>query len=113
MIIMLIFNVVAIIEGAYKELAASYAKEVRARKDLFNLVQELKGNIRVYCRVRPPNDREKADPTTRDAISYPDEGSMVVANEERKATHPFDFEQIFRPGTTQGYYLCLFQSPSP
>jgi hypothetical protein len=88
-----------VIEGAYKELAASYAKEVRARKDLFNLVQELKGNIRVYCRVRPPNDREKADPTTREAISFPEDNTMVIANEERKASHTFDFEHIFRPVT--------------
>lgn len=111
-------------QGAYKELAASYAKEVRARKDLFNLVQELKGNIRVYCRIRPPNDREKADSTTRDAITYPEEGTMMVANEERKASHSFDFEQIFRPGTTQemvfaevsglvtsvmdGFNVCIF-----
>jgi len=97
---------------------------VRARKDLFNLVQELKGNIRVYCRVRPPNDRENADPNTTMAISYPEEGQMVVANDERKAQHPFEFEQIFKPGTTQemvfaevsglvtsvmdGFNVCIF-----
>jgi hypothetical protein len=28
-------------------------KEVAERKRLHNLVQELRGNIRVFCRVRP------------------------------------------------------------
>jgi len=88
------------------------------------LVQELKGNIRVYCRVRPANDREKADPNNKEAIAYPEEGQMVIANEEKKASHSFDFEQIFRPGTTQeqvfaevsglvtsvmdGFNVCIF-----
>eukprot|EP01052_Picozoa_sp_SAG31_P003620 SAG31_NODE_141_length_22675_cov_48.948879_19_plen_87_part_00 len=32
---------------------AKYEEEAALRRKLFNQVQELKGNIRVYCRVRP------------------------------------------------------------
>ena len=35
------------------EMRVKYHKEQRERRKLFNLVQELRGNIRVACRVRP------------------------------------------------------------
>jgi hypothetical protein len=35
-----------------------YHKEMAERKRLHNLVQELKGNIRVFMRCRPPTTKE-------------------------------------------------------
>ena len=40
------------------DMKKKYKKEMNERKKLHNQLQELKGNIRVYMRVRPPNDRE-------------------------------------------------------
>ena len=37
---------------------AKYETENALRRSLFNQVQELKGNIRVYCRVRPFSSAE-------------------------------------------------------
>ena len=41
-----------------EDLQRNYMRELKERKRLFNVVQELKGNIRVFCRCRPPTGRE-------------------------------------------------------
>ena len=41
------------IDDKNKELVTKYKKEMALRKKLHNELVELKGNIRVYCRVRP------------------------------------------------------------
>lgn len=40
-------------------LAELYQRESAERRRLFNLVQELRGNIRVFCRVRPVIAQER------------------------------------------------------
>ena len=37
--------------AAAEELRAKYRKEVAVRKRLYNELQDLRGNLRVYCRV--------------------------------------------------------------
>eukprot|EP00959_Pyramimonas_sp_CCMP1952_P320875 6714981-Pyramimonas_sp.AAC.1 len=41
-----------------EESRASFQREAVERKRLHNLVQELKGNIRVFCRVKPLSEDE-------------------------------------------------------
>ena len=36
-------------------LKSKYLRELRERKRLYNILQEIKGNIRVFCRCRPLN----------------------------------------------------------
>ena len=43
-----------------------FLAEANERRKLHNLVQELRGNIRVYCRVRPLLARERGP-----AVSFP------------------------------------------
>lgn len=104
----------------HQQLLASYRKELALRRQLFNQIQELKGNIRVYCRVRPPNDREQSSM----AITFPNENELSIYNPEKKSTHNFEFERIFDPSRTQadifaevsdlitsaldGYAVCIF-----
>ena len=40
------------------EATSRYRKEMAERKKLHNVIQELKGNIRVYMRCRPPTRKE-------------------------------------------------------
>lgn len=105
-------------------LQSALRKEMALRKQLFNQIQELKGNIRVYCRVRPMNEREKADKENLTVISFPAEGEMLVQNPEKKTSHSFEFEKIFDPSKQQadvfaevsdlvisvldGYSTCIF-----
>ena len=39
-------------------VTSKYRREMNERKKLHNIIQELKGNIRVYMRCRPPTKKE-------------------------------------------------------
>ena len=107
--------------------------EESLRRKLHNQVQELKGNIRVFCRVRPPLGTEAINAAE---IKYPDlerDGREieVVGPPERTAlgnastkTHPFQFDKVFGPtaknndvfeeisqliqSALDGYNVCIF-----
>ncbi|GAU46930.1 hypothetical protein TSUD_85300 [Trifolium subterraneum] len=97
----------------------------KLRKKLHNTVLELKGNIRVFCRVRPllQEDRSEKDMV----VSYPTSMEMlgrgieVVQNGQK---HLFTFDKVFNHGASQqevfteisqlvqsaldGYKVCIF-----
>jgi kinesin family protein C2/C3 len=103
-------------------LLERYKKEMKERRRLFNLVQELRGNIRVYCRIRPIHAAEVAA-GERDAVGFPGEGELSIVS-SKKALKVFEFDQIFRPevategvyreveglvqSTLDGYNVCIF-----
>jgi kinesin family protein C1 len=109
-------------------------KEETLRRILFNQVQELKGNIRVMCRVRP-TFKEGAEGTCAN-ISYPDTDKeskeLTIMGKEKKSsfgnvtreTHSFSFDRVFGPSSQNqevfeeisqlvqsaldGYNVCIF-----
>ena len=83
-----------------RELMTNYRRELKLRRDLFNQIQELKGNIRVFCRVRPLSAAESERNETN-VVSYPGESSIRVYTPEKDATNDFEFDQVFHPGVTQ------------
>ena len=103
-------------------LTVAYRKEQLARKQLFNQLQELKGNIRVYCRVRPLSHRETD--SQQNAITFPESNALSIVNSEKRTSHQFEFEQVFQTASTQeqvfsevadlvtsvmdGYNVCIF-----
>ncbi|KAF9325430.1 kinesin-like nuclear fusion protein [Podila minutissima] len=110
--------------------------EETIRRRLHNTIQELKGNIRVFCRVRPVTSNEGASKaeTTTAAITFPDpEGGKQIefAHSKESArgaqiakSYPFTFDRVFQPSSTQqdvfdeisqlvqsaldGYNVCIF-----
>ncbi|KAF7235077.1 Carboxy-terminal kinesin 2 [Varanus komodoensis] len=105
------------------------------RRLLHNTVQELKGNIRVFCRVRPLLADEQAAQKGMGHLSFPaeDNRSLVLSKEEdshvgreRKddITYEFHFDRVFPPSSSQGdvfeeisllvqsaldgYHVCIF-----
>lgn len=107
-------------------------KEETERRVLFNKYQELKGNIRVMCRVRPVLDSSEGDAAT---IAFPDEKTSaqidVTGPEERtslgaisRKVLPFEFDRVFAPAVhneeifgeisqlvqsaLDGYNVCIF-----
>jgi kinesin family protein C1 len=108
-------------------------KEEIIRRKLHNQIQELKGNIRVFCRVRPPLSTEQSSPAK---FSFPDEDLesqqlLLAGPTSESATgnvttkiHPFSFDRVFAPRSTNnevfdeisqlvqsaldGYNVCIF-----
>ena len=107
--------------------------EETLRRKLHNQVQELKGNIRVFCRVRPSLEGDTID-TAR--ITYPDDETdskevEVMGPEEKSSLgnittkkYPFSFDRVFGPrsqnrdvfeeisqlvqSALDGYNVCIF-----
>jgi kinesin family protein C1 len=107
-------------------------QEETLRRKLFNQVQELKGNIRVMCRVRPTHDTE-SDPAQ---ITFPDndtdskEVSVLGPNKQSAtgkditAAYAYSFDRVFAPvaqngevfeeisqlvqSALDGYNVCIF-----
>lgn len=48
-------------------MANKYADTVEENRKLYNEVQDLKGNIRVFCRIRPAGTTGDGNPSCLDA----------------------------------------------
>ncbi|GAO16626.1 hypothetical protein UVI_02012480 [Ustilaginoidea virens] len=118
--------------AAADEARQKLIKEETERRVLFNKYQELRGNIRVMCRVRPAS----ADERCRQAgISFPDDktsAEIVLAGPEERNSlgavsrknYPFEFDRVFPPAVENeeifgeiaqlvqsaldGYNVCIF-----
>lgn len=116
------------------EVNEKLRKEETLRRKLHNQVQELKGNIRVFCRVRPSLSSEPKDDAAR--ITYPDTGAdskeIEILGQEEKSSlgnittkkNSFAFDRIFTPDSVNedvfgeisqlvqsaldGYNVCIF-----
>ncbi|ESW24752.1 hypothetical protein PHAVU_004G157000 [Phaseolus vulgaris] len=90
------------------EAAENYQIVLAENRKLFNEVQELKGNIRVYCRLRPflPGQKEK-----QSIVEHVGENDLVVANpakQGKEALRTFKFNKVFGPTSTQaGVYADI------
>uniref|UniRef100_A0ACD5ZKV2 Uncharacterized protein n=1 Tax=Avena sativa TaxID=4498 RepID=A0ACD5ZKV2_AVESA len=104
--------------------AEKYHAALTENRKLFNEIQELKGNIRVLCRIRPfqPGENEKSS-----SVEYIGEnGELVLSNptKPKEGSKNFTFNKVFGPNTTQdmvfkdiqplirsvldGYNVCIF-----
>ena len=112
------------------ELEAELAKGDIQRRKLHNLVQELRGNVRVFARVRPYLPSDGDDRSSESPINTrADNCSLKIARipkcpEDRPDSHSFMFDKVFSPSTSQenvfdevsefvqsaldGYNVCLF-----
>eukprot|EP00899_Mesostigma_viride_P003780 jgi/Mesvir1/13402/Mv16489-RA.1 len=109
-----------------KALEEVYKKEVTLRKKLYNQIQDMKGKIRVYCRVRPISKTESARGNFT-VVSSVDEFSIDVAvkgTDGKVVPKSFQFDQVFMPDAAQeavfenvkflcqsavdGFNVCIF-----
>ena len=88
------------------EIKEKLRAEETIRRKLHNQIQELKGNIRVFCRVRPALPHEAADDSKLAEIKFPDssaEGREIECIEEKGESsmgkeiikkNPFQFDKV-------------------
>ncbi|KAG2494752.1 hypothetical protein HYH03_006997 [Edaphochlamys debaryana] len=107
-------DVVATLLSKIATLQNAAAAAEAVRRKLHNELVDLKGNIRVYCRVRP-----HATPSTR---LGPDGASLALAADGRE--HAFAYDKVFGPDSSQeavfgsvselvqsaldGFHVCIF-----
>ncbi|KAM7218291.1 P-loop containing nucleoside triphosphate hydrolase protein [Rhypophila decipiens] len=90
---------------AAEETRQKLIKEETERRVLFNKYQELKGNIRVMCRVRPVLDETEGNEaqilfpdlktSTQIDVTGPEERSSLGTISRRVV--PFEFDRVFSP----------------
>ncbi|CAN8234961.1 unnamed protein product [Cochlearia groenlandica] len=105
--------------------AENYHAVLTENRKLFNELQELKGNIRVFCRVRPFIPGQGAPNTVVEYVG--DDGELVVTNPTRPGKdglRQFRFNKVYSPSATQadvfsdikplvrsvldGFNVCIF-----
>ncbi|PXF46250.1 Kinesin-like protein KIN-14R [Gracilariopsis chorda] len=105
-------------------MLARWEREFKLRRKLFNQVQELRGNIRVFCRVRPLKEPTLPDGERAPlAFGFPD-ADLGENGSVRLGTKTFEFDHVFQPQMSQeqvyeetsgvvasvmdGYNVCVF-----
>jgi len=101
-----------------EDAIARYKTEEARRRKLLDLVHELKGNIRVVCRIRPVLPSDVAHGSTAIAVQ------RVSREIVRMDTRDFEFDEVFGQRSTQedvfeevrpmvesvleGHHACIF-----
>lgn len=99
-----------------------FREEMNKRKALLNELEDMKGKIRVYCRIRPFSRTEKEDESkAKYCFEIPDAMSVTIHG---RIEHHYNFDSVFGPDSTQdqifdetkrlvqsaidGYNVCIF-----
>ncbi|KAM3584523.1 kinesin-like nuclear fusion protein [Umbelopsis sp. WA50703] len=115
------------------EIEDKLLEEEKNRRFLHNTIQELKGNIRVFCRIRPVLESEATSAVGVANIAYPGKDKNQIELTDSSTTssgttatkaYPFTFDRVFQPNATQnecfeeisqlvqsaldGYNVCIF-----
>ncbi|KAG9134050.1 hypothetical protein Leryth_004736 [Lithospermum erythrorhizon] len=103
--------------------ASGYHRVLQENRKLYNQVQDLKGSIRVYCRIRPFLSGQSNSTSIVDHI---EEGTISVSTMSRngRGCRSFNFNKVFGPSASQeevfsdtqplirsvldGYNVCIF-----
>jgi hypothetical protein len=105
----------------YVVMEKKYKDEMIQRKRLHNIIEDMKGKIRVYCRARPISQKE-TDMGSQSIVTIVDEFTIKV--ETKYGPKSFSFDAAFGPDSSQekvfedtkrlvqsavdGYNVCIF-----
>ncbi|KAJ1299133.1 hypothetical protein BS78_01G508300 [Paspalum vaginatum] len=107
-----------------EDLKMKYYEEMDKRKKLHNIVQETKGNIRVFCRCRPLS-KDEVSSGQKCVVDFDgaNDGDILITN-SGTTKKTFKFDRVFTPKDDQdvvyadasplvtsvldGYNVCIF-----
>ncbi|XP_034553921.1 kinesin-like protein KIFC3 [Notolabrus celidotus] len=116
--------VISEMSEANKDLLEKYRKEVALRRKYHEQLVELKGNIRVLCRVKPvlKEDQREEGQSVVVTTDPNNESSLNILNKGKDRI--FELDKVFQPQATQeevfqeieplvtscidGYHVCIF-----
>lgn len=92
------------------ELQARYRKERARRRELHNALVDMRGNIRVHCRVRPVLEFDQdpqGDHRVEECVHCKDEETVLVRQLRASVSGPllseklFEFDRVYGPSDGQ------------
>ncbi|XP_041749304.1 kinesin-like protein KIFC3 isoform X2 [Coregonus clupeaformis] len=117
-----ICQVIGEVSSANQELLRKYKREMNLRKKCHNELVRLKGNIRVFCRVRPVCRGERDSAENMVSFDPDDDALLYLSNKGKLMT--FELDKVFHPQATQeevfqevqslvtscidGFNVCIF-----
>ncbi|XP_052335035.1 kinesin-like protein KIFC3 isoform X1 [Oncorhynchus keta] len=117
-----ICRVIGEVSSANQELVRKYKREMNLRKKCHNELVRLKGNIRVFCRVRPVCRGEHDSAENMVSFDPDDDALLYLSNKGKLMT--FELDKVFHPQATQegvfqevqslvtscidGFNVCIF-----
>ncbi|KAK7934228.1 hypothetical protein WMY93_005124 [Mugilogobius chulae] len=103
------------------KIIENYTSERTLRKKYYNMIEDMKGKIRVFCRIRPVNQTEAAQ---NSAVVVEKIDDFSVNAETPRGPREFQFDKVFSAEATQedlfqdacrliqsaidGYNVCIF-----
>ncbi|XP_069077093.1 kinesin-like protein KIFC2 [Pleurodeles waltl] len=119
-----ICSAVTEVSHANKDLLQKYQREVLLRKKYHDQLVELKGNIRVLCRIKPLTEADRTEGTTATTVTTDLSDDTKVGVFYKGKERAFDLDKVFLPHVTQeevfleiepvvmscmnGYNVCIF-----
>lgn len=100
---------VAQLQESLQDVTDRHAKEKKRRQELHNLLMELRGNIRVHCRVRPLMEFDSGGEDSKMlgssgtksevVVHYMDDENVCVRTSKHNKV--FEYERVYAPVETQ------------
>ncbi|XP_044214405.1 kinesin-like protein KIFC3 isoform X3 [Thunnus albacares] len=119
-----ICQVISEVSTTNQELLRKYKREMNLRKKCHNELVRLKGNIRVFCRVRPVSQEEQDSADARTMLSFDSDDDAVLYLSNKGKVMTFELDKVFPPQATQeevfqevqslvtscidGFNVCIF-----
>ncbi|XP_065808686.1 kinesin-like protein KIFC3 isoform X4 [Labrus bergylta] len=119
-----ICQVISEVSSTNQELLRKYKREMNLRKKCHNELVRLKGNIRVFCRVRPVSQEEQDSADSKTMLSFDSEDDAILYLSNKGKTMTFELDKVFSPQATQeevfqevqslvtscidGFNVCIF-----
>ncbi|XP_041664352.1 kinesin-like protein KIFC3 isoform X2 [Cheilinus undulatus] len=119
-----ICQVISEVSNTNQELLRKYKREMNLRKKCHNELVRLKGNIRVFCRVRPVSQEEQDFTDSKTMLSFDSEDDGILYLSNKGKIMSFELDKVFPPQATQeevfqevqslvtscidGFNVCIF-----
>ncbi|XP_039867839.1 kinesin-like protein KIFC3 isoform X2 [Simochromis diagramma] len=119
-----ICQVISEVSSTNQELLRKYKREMNLRKKCHNELVRLKGNIRVFCRVRPVSQEEQDSADAKTMLSFDSDDDAILYLSNKGKVMTFELDKVFPPHATQeevfqevqalitscidGYNVCIF-----
>ncbi|NWI60345.1 KIFC3 protein, partial [Calyptomena viridis] len=112
------------VHSTNRELLRKYRRELQLRKKCHNELVRLKGNIRVFGRVRPITKEDGEGPEASNAVTFDTDDDAVLHLLHKGKQVSFELDKVFPPQASQeevfqevqalvtscidGYNVCIF-----